>query len=76
MDRSLKKGLSMFKAKASKEVKVDSREYWFVCDHDSPLQEVIDVLAILSKDVKILLDNATKKAEASKEEFEPVVTEV
>lgn len=53
----------MFKAKASTEVKIAERTYQFICEADSPMEEVIDVLKILVRDVQSIFDKATKKPE-------------
>lgn len=56
----------MFRPKSYLSVKVGEREYQLICDTDSPLQELIDILDIISKNAQKLLDHAL--AEAAKED--------
>jgi len=56
----------MFKAKASFDVKIGERVYQFICENDSPLAEVSDVLSLVQKNVQKLLDDAKKKEDESK----------
>lgn len=53
----------MFSAKSSLSIKIGEREYQFLCDPNSPLQELIDVLGIVLKNAQKLLEEASAKKE-------------
>lgn len=57
----------MFQSKSYLSVKIGERDYQLICDTNSPIQELIDVLGIISKNAQKILDGAL--AEAAKEEF-------
>lgn len=61
----------MFLAKALHEVKIGQRVYQFLCDHDAPLKELVDVLGIVQRNAQEMLD----KAESKKKEDEAQVVE-
>lgn len=51
----------MFKPKASLQVTAGERVYQIICEHDSPLTEVIEVLKQVLSGVEKMLDEALKK---------------
>ena len=53
----------MFKPKASLQVTARERVYQIICEHDSPLTEVIEVLKQVLSGVEKMLDEALKKQE-------------
>lgn len=62
----------MFKKKATFEIKIGERLYQIICEEDSPIIELIDVLNIVIKNSQQLLDDIEKK---SKEEPETLPEE-
>lgn len=53
----------MFKTKASFEIKIGERLYQVICDNDSPIVELIDVLNIVIKNSQKILDGLPKPEE-------------
>jgi len=51
----------MFRAKSYLEVKVGERVYQIMCNDDSPLSELIDVLDMVKKQVQGVLEEIEKK---------------
>ena len=58
----------MFKPKASLQVNAGERAYQFICENDSPLTEVIEVLKQILSGTEKMLDEALKKQEVKPEE--------
>ena len=51
----------MFRAKSYLEIKVGERVYQIMCNDDSPLSELIDVLDMVKKQVQGVLEEIEKK---------------
>jgi predicted DNA-binding antitoxin AbrB/MazE fold protein len=62
----------MFKPKAAVNFPIGERMYQFICDSDSPLEEVVQVLKKLLSSTEKMLEDALKKMEdEKKEKFDP-----
>jgi len=54
----------MFKQKSYLEIKIGDRSYQLIVDSDSPIQELIDILGIITKNAQKLLDESLKEKES------------
>jgi len=61
----------MFKGKSVCEVKIGERLYQIICESDSPISEFIDVLNIVVKNAKKILDESS--VPPADEKYESVV---
>ena len=64
----------MFKNKSALKIQKEVREYEIICDTDSPLTEVIEVLKEAACNVQRLLDECLEQAKKNQEsnEFQKV----
>lgn len=58
----------MFKAKSYFEAKIGERVYQLICDSEAPLQELIDLLEMVKKQLQESLDAALAQQKKSQEE--------